>query len=255
MYYEVDTSENNFDEIITVPNPDDSGSDNSDSDADWNEEVANIIYREACKIYTEDQAKLEGNHEFYWVDEKKYPDIIEDNIMLKKSMKKEIQDSEPVELFETFFSIKMKQYIIDASEENDFNLQLQDLNTFLGIIILTFFNKRKSQRDYWSTDPFLSCDVVSSAMSRNTFEKIKSRLKYSKAGDRDPNDNGWRVRALLNLFQTNILKFGIWRTALSIDEMMAKSYARTSLKRFEENPRFGLKFWGLCTSDGFRIGS
>jgi len=77
-------------------------------------------------------------------------------------------------------------------------------------------------------------------------------LKYSKAGDRDPNDNGWRVRVLLNLFQTNILKFGIWRTALSIDEMMAKSYAR-SLKQFIRGKpvRFGLKFWGLCTSDGF----
>jgi len=89
VYYEMDTSENNFDEIITVPNPDDSGSDNSDSDADWDEEVTNITYREACKAYTEDQAKLEGNHEFYWVDgEKKYPDIIEDNIMLKKLMEK-----------------------------------------------------------------------------------------------------------------------------------------------------------------------
>jgi len=151
--------------------------------------------------------------------------------MLKKSEKK-VRYSEPVELFETFFSIEMKQYIIDASEENDFNLQLQDLNTFLGTIILTSFNKKKSQRDYWSTDPFLSCDMISSAMSRNTFEKIKSRLKYLKAGDCDPNDNGWRIRALLNLFQTNILKYGIWRTALFIDEMKAKSYARTSLKQF-----------------------
>jgi len=129
--------------------------------------------------------------------------------MLKKSVKKKIQDSEPMELFKTFFSIEIKQYIIDASKENDFNLQLQGLNTFLGIIILTSFNKRKSQRDYWSTDPFLSCNVVSSAMSRNTFKKIKSRLKYSKPGDRDPNNNGWRVRVLLNLFQTNLLKFGI----------------------------------------------
>ena len=90
-------------------------------------------------------------------------------------------------------------------------------------------------------------------MSRKTFEEIKSRLKYSKAGDHDANDNAWRVRALLKLFQRNILKFGVWRTALSIDEMMAKSYARTSLKQFiRRKPiRFGLKFWGFCTSDDF----
>ena len=57
-------------------------------------------------------------------------------------MKKNIRDSEPVELFETFFCIEMKQYIIDACKENGFDLQLQDLNTFLGIIIVTFFTER-----------------------------------------------------------------------------------------------------------------
>ena len=238
----MDTSKNDFDEIITLPNPNDSGSDNSGSDAEWDEEVSEITYKLACKTYTEDQAKLEGNHDFCWADgEKRYPDVIEDNILLKESTKKNIRDSEPVGLFETFFSIQIKQYIIDACKENDFDLQLQDLNTFLGIIIITFFNKRKSQRDYWSTDPFISGDVISSAMSRKTFEEIKSRLKYSKAGDHDANDNAWRIRALLKLFQRNILKFGVWRTALSIDEMMAKSYARTSLKQFiREKPiRFG----------------
>jgi len=54
-----------IDEIITVSNLDDSISDNSDSDADWDEEVGNITYRKACKTYIEDQAKLERNHEFY----------------------------------------------------------------------------------------------------------------------------------------------------------------------------------------------
>ena len=35
--------------------------------------------------------------------------------------------------------------------------------------------------------------------------------------------------------------------------MMAKSYARTSLKQFIRGKpiRFGPKFWGLCTSDDF----
>ena len=99
---------------------------------------------------------------------------------MKESAKKNILDSEPVELFETFFSIEIKQYIIDACKENDFHLQLQDLNTFLGIIIVTSFNKRKSQRNYWSINPFISCDVISSAISRKKFEEIKSRLKYSK---------------------------------------------------------------------------
>ena len=52
---------------------------------------------------------------------------------------KDTRDSEPVELFKAFFSIEIKQYIIDGCIENDFNLQLQDLNTFLGVIIVTSF--------------------------------------------------------------------------------------------------------------------
>ena len=62
--YEVDTSGNDFCEIITLRNPDDSGSDNSDSDAESGVKLSKITYKEACKTYTEDQAKLEGNHDF-----------------------------------------------------------------------------------------------------------------------------------------------------------------------------------------------
>ena len=149
----------------------------------------------------------------------------------------------------------MKQYIIDASKENNYDLKLQDLDTFIGIVIFSSFNKRKSQRDYWSSDPFLSSEIVSSAMTRDKFEEIKSKIKYSKAKDKDPNDRGWRVRSMLKLFQNNLLKFGIWKTSISIDEMMAKSYARTVLKQFIRGKpiRFGLKFWGLCTSDGYLL--
>ena len=120
MRYEVDTSKNYFDEIITLPNPNDSGSNNSSSDAKWDEEVPEITYKLACKTYAEDQAKLEGNHDFCWADgDKRYPDVIEDNILLKESAKKNIRDSEPVELFETFFSIEIKQNVIDPCKEND----------------------------------------------------------------------------------------------------------------------------------------
>ena len=92
-------------------------------------------------------------------------------------------------------------------------------------------------------------------MSRTNFEKIKSHLKCSKSGDNDPNDKAWRVRVLLNKFREKIQSFGYFGTALSIDEMMAKSYARTSLLQFIRGKpiRFGLKFWGLCTSDGFLL--
>ncbi|XP_058810354.1 piggyBac transposable element-derived protein 3-like [Phymastichus coffea] len=83
--------------------------------------------------------------------------------------------------------------------------------------------------------------------------KLEKDYKFDWAKDKDPQDKAWRVRALLKLFQKTILKFGFWKSALSVDEMMAKSYARTCLKQFirEKPTRFGLKFWDLCAANGY----
>ena len=63
-------------------------------------------------------------------------------------------------------------------KKKNFELQLDDFNTFIGIIRISSFNKKKSQGDYWSSDPSLFCEVVSSAMTRNKFKQIMLKLKY-----------------------------------------------------------------------------
>jgi len=73
---------------------------------------------------------------------------LEDKILLNDSTKKRIRESESIELFEVFFSTEMKQYIIDANKENDLHLQMHDLNIFIAILMVSSFNKRKSQRNY-----------------------------------------------------------------------------------------------------------
>lgn len=256
--YKSDSSDNDSDDNVLISDPGYSGPDDSgsDSDSDFEHEMSNITYKKACASYSEKQDKLEKDHEFIWIEgEKLHLDTCEDKVLLYESQKKKIRESEPFQWFETFFSIEMKKYMIDACINNSYDLKLQDLATFIGIVIFSTFNPRKSQRDYWSFDPYLSNEVISSAMSRQEFETIKCKLKYSKNKDKDPNDRGWRVRSLLKLFQSNIIKFGIWRTALSIDEMMVRSYAKTVLKQFIRGKpiRFGLKFWGLCTSYGYPL--
>ena len=109
-----------------------------------------------------------------------YPDDIDNKLQLSESVMKNIQKSEPVELFEKFVSISLKECIMEAHKDNEFDLQLDDLNTFIGIIILSSINKRKSQRDFWSTDPYLSLEVVRSATQWDKFEEIKLKFKYFK---------------------------------------------------------------------------
>ena len=69
-----------------------------------------------------------------------------------------------------FFSNKMKEYIIDACKENDFDLQSDDLNKFIGTMMISPFNKRKSQRDYWLSDSFCSCEIGPPARTHDKFE-------------------------------------------------------------------------------------
>jgi len=156
--------------------------------------------------------------------------------------KQKIKSMSPVELFETFFSEEIKKYIIHCTKLNEYNLTMSELNTFIGIIIMSGYNSRKSQRRYWSTDPHLGCEVIKSAMSRDKFETIKSKLKYSQTADEDKNDRAWRK--IMDLFRKNIKKFGYFETALSVGEMMAKFYGRTVLKQYIRGKpiKFGLKF-------------
>lgn len=261
--YEEDSSNLDYDPIVMLPNADDSGdSDESESDEEEVDDsktcdtLPRISYEKAVENYTENQQKLEIHHNYVWVEgEKECHGNVQNEILLTDAQKIKIRNLQPVELFETFFSTEIKNYIIEATKENDYDLTILDLNTFIGIIILSSFNKRKSQRDYWSSDPYLQCQVASSAISCDNFEMIKSKMKYSKFSDVDPNDREWRIRFLLNEFRKNIKKFGFFETRLSIDEMMAKSYARTVLKQFIRGKpiRFGFKLWALCTADGYLL--
>lgn len=147
----------------------------------------------------------------------------------------------------------MKNLVIDTTTEYGYPLTLEELNKILGFSVFTSFNTRSSQKDYWSKNPFLRAEPVAQAMSRNHFMKIKSALKYASSQDKDEKDRIWRVRRMVEIFNDNIMQFGIFTTALSIDEMMVKFFGRLAIKQFiKAKPiRFGIKEWGICSANGY----
>ncbi|XP_066580967.1 piggyBac transposable element-derived protein 3-like [Prorops nasuta] len=196
-------------------------------------ESFNSSFRQMAQKYTESQKKLEGNHEYLWENgEKKCTEPLENKILLSDKDKKLIFSSLPTELFEFFFSKELKEHIIDCSKVNELDLTLKDFDAFVGILIYSTFNKRLAQRDYWSLDSDLRSTKVANAMSRNRFEQIKSKIKYHKPENADLDDKIWRVRPMFDIFRNNLRKFGVFSTALSIDEMMCKYFGRSSLKQF-----------------------
>ena len=257
-YIEVDENENGDFDAVFIPQPDDSGDSDSESEdeelASVDGAIPKVSYSQVLDSYNEDQEKLEENHEYVWVPgEFSYEQSADDEILLPDRTKKMICQSTPVDFFELFFSKDMKTYIIENTCQNGCDLSPDDFDVFLGIIILSIFNQRKSERDFWSTNKLLACHPISSAMSRNKFSAIKSKLKLSKPEVADVNDKAWRVRHVLQLFRRNASQFGFFCTALSVDEMMVKFHGRTFLLQFMKNKpvRFGIKMWAIAGANGF----
>ena len=272
-----DESDTEYDDDCIIPDADCSGSSNSehddgdpdsydsennyDSDNSGSSESNNGMddfqypsYRNVIDNYSKNIKKLEPDHEFIWVDgEKSYSYDLEDEITLSKCIKNKIRASSHVDLFELFLSKELKTYIIEATKENGLDISHDDLDIFVGILLLSTYNIRGDQQEYWSKEPDLKCEFVSSAMSRSRFLEIKSKIKFSKITDQNDSDRAWRIRKILDIFRKNIQQFGFFSTGLSVDEMMARYFGRTSLKQFlpSKPDRFGLKFWGLCNTFGY----
>ncbi|OXU20828.1 hypothetical protein TSAR_010853 [Trichomalopsis sarcophagae] len=157
-----------------------------------------------------------------------------------------------VELFELFYSSEIKNYIIEASQINGLQISVGELNTFVGILLLSSINIRNNQYEYWETDSLVNCPDISSAMSRNRFKEIKSKLKYSKPTDQNNIDKAWKVLEILQLFRNNIQQFGFFSTALSVAEMMVRFFGRTCLRHPHlviHLNQFGLKSTGTVRRD------
>ena len=211
-------------------------------------------YHRISDEYNCTQTKLEKDYEFSWVPgEKEYHENLCNENLLTEKDKKMILSLSYVKLFELFFNTKLKNLIIDSTNENGYPLTLEDLNRVIGFAVFTSFNTRSSQKDFWSRNPFLRAEPVAQAMSRNHYLKTKSALKYAPSRDKNDEDKIWRVRRMVEIFNENIMQFGIFTTALSIDEMMVKFYGRLVIKQFiKAKPiKFGIKEWGICSANGY----
>lgn len=255
---EIEERENGNSDALVIPQDDDSSSSESDSESEdyrnSQNDIPSVSYSHVLNNYEESQSKLEPDYIYKWATgEKIYNHYPENENLLPDKTKQLICNSSFVELFELFFSIDLKNYIIESTRRNGYDLTIDDFDIFLGVIITSIFNQRKSQKDYWSTNLLLGCPAIATAMSRNKFLEIKSKIKFSKPEDKNVDDRAWRVRNILEIFNKNALRFGFFSTALSVDEMMVKFHGRTILLQFmkDKPERFGIKMWGLCSSEGY----
>ncbi|OXU17580.1 hypothetical protein TSAR_003955 [Trichomalopsis sarcophagae] len=183
--FEVEELEDGTSQAIFLPSNDSGTSDNeSESELEFLVDSAGQIpkqsYSQILNEYDNNQSKLEPNHVYEWVIGEKRHEAPCNKLLLSDPSKKKLQ------------------------ELNGLDITLNELQTFLGIVITSIVNGRKSERDYWKTNKLLRCEPIASAMSRNDFLKIKRNIKLNKPEDANNQDKVWRVRNVLEIFRKNI---------------------------------------------------
>ena len=133
----------------------------------------------------------------------------------------------------------------------DFQITNDEMYRFIGLLLLSGYNMRTSERDYWSKSPDLICPAFAETMSRNRFQKIKNVLHAANNQSLDSSKMA-KIKPLYELLNQSLLMFGILHEDLSIDESMVPYYGRHSCKQFIRGKpiRFGYKCWVIASSCG-----
>ena len=169
-----------------------------------------------------------------------------------------------LEIFGQFFDSSVFTLIIEESvryarqkNDFDFNLDDADIKNFIGILILSGYNRLPRQRMYWESGLDCGVEAVKNTMSYTKFTKIK---KYVHLCDNNSlsrvdkrNDHLFKVRNYVNLMNKNFQKFGYFSKYLSIEEQMITYYGHHSSKMFIKGKpvRFGFKCWCFCSYHGY----
>lgn len=175
-------------------------------------------------------------------------------------LKNELENLTPVQIFEKIFDDDIYNHIVSqtnlySSQKNrhDFFVSKADIKLFVGILLLTGYNKLPSERNYWSLDEDLGVPVVSNAMSRNRFQDIKRNIHLANNDNLNQIDKMAKLRPLISLLNQKFQQWGVFHEHLSIDEAMVKFFGRHSSKQYIKGKpvRFGYKNWMLCSSTGY----
>ena len=102
-------SDNEDEESLFLPDPNNSGDDDTDESESefFGETISNITYCQASKTYTDNQSKLEDNYIFEWIEgEQRYSGDVDNSCRMTDNIKKKLQNMNCIEIFEIFFVMK-----------------------------------------------------------------------------------------------------------------------------------------------------
>jgi hypothetical protein len=132
------------------------------------------------------------------------------------------------------------------------DLTLDELDVFLGVLILKGVSHKGTEKSFWSKSPLLTRGAASHVMSRNRFMDIKRALHcQDDAEDPDSDAQLKKIGKLLNMFCDRAAEIYTPSENCSIDEMMLLFTGTSSFKftKQAKPTRNGLKLFAVCESE------
>ncbi len=181
------------------------------------------------------------------------PDYEENSSVLIRNDKA----ANPQEIIEQFWTQEWIDNICEQSRlyANQKSLSCNEVNpnnlkVFLGILVLSGYNKLPNRRLYWAESSDTVNQLVSRSMRRDTFDQIMRCLHFTDNMAMNE-DRFYKVRPLFEHLN-KVSKIRNCTEYTSVDEIMILYYGRHRDKQYIRGKpvRFGFKLWAACTSDG-----
>ena len=131
-----------------------------------------------------------------------------------------------------------------------FAIEVEELNVFIETTAFMEYHIVPTLHDYWSQDPGLGIAVVANVMSRDRFLEERRALhfvNYDKLHDEQ--DNAWKVRPIINHFNSSFIQAMLPSSHEEVDEHMIKFKGHHTMKQYMpmKPMKRGFKMW--CRND------
>ncbi|KAE9521638.1 hypothetical protein AGLY_017934 [Aphis glycines] len=167
----------------------------------------------------------------------------------------------PYQIFKYLFTVDLMQHICDEtykyglqkSLSNPLKMSTDDLQKYIGILVVMSIVNISNVRKYWS--PYLGNEVIKDTMTLNTFEKIRSNLHFNDntLETHGPNrDKTHKIRPVIETLKNSFSRVPL-EEHLAVDEQMCSTKARSSVKVYMPNKphEWGYKLFVLSGASGF----
>ncbi|CAK9803074.1 PiggyBac transposable element-derived protein 4 [Anthophora quadrimaculata] len=128
---------------------------------------------------------------------------------------------------------------------------VNEMYSFLAIILSMPHIKKHKISDYWSTDPIIARNFISKYTTRDRFTQLLHYIHFADNNNPAPPDNNdklWKIRTIFEKWNRKCSTFFHPFLKLVIDESLILFIGRLHFKQFipSKRHRFGIKIFVLC---------